>query len=242
MILKCEYEKENVMKETKSVSEYSVCNKGSMDGLGQWFYGLLGWRWVKTTSMEDQYVEKKTYLVADRSDGLRVEDRYESTRVGYEVSHTLERETDDPKYEKYCELERRVGSYSIWGDNYPTMLRRLKSEFSKGVPQPYTKYKNRFKKFYVIGAILLSLLAFFAVMGPEKLSAPEDYSFPAAIALFGCSSAVCIICGIVGHMKSLNKKKINEAYRAYLAECFSGRSNSGLGAIVKEALELQMEP
>lgn len=229
------------MKETKSVSEYSVCYKASMDWLGHWFYGLLGWRCIKTTSRENRYVEKKTYLVADRSDRLRVEDRYESTRGGYEVSHTLERETDDPKYEKYCELERRVGSYSIWG-KYPAMLRRLESEFSEGVPQPYTQYKNRFKKFYVIGAILLSLLASFAVMGPEKFSAPEDYFFPAAIALFGCSSAVCIICGIVGHMKSLNKKKINEAYRAYLGEWFSGRSNSGLGAIVKEALELQMEP
>ncbi len=222
------------MKEKKAVGEYRSYFSSTIDRSGVWFYELFGWHYVGTTSKEERYVEKATYLVSEGTNRLRVESGYRSAGSGYNLEHIFERETDDPKYAKYCELEKR-NPLGLW-DGYPAVLERIKNAFPKGRPITYAQYKKRFGKFYVIGAVLLALLAFFVAMGPEKLGAPTDYSFPAALALFGCSSAAFIICGIAGHMKSLNKEKMAAEYQAYLAKVIPG---ANMRRIVQEASELQ---
>ena len=242
------------MKEKKTLYEYEWNAKYSLDPDIQWFYQLFGWHHVKTTCNEESsHTAEKNYIVSDGNGRWSVEKGYEDLGSTYNVWHTFERETTDPKYIRYCELERKVCTcacikYGLWDRfSYTDVDTEVKKMFSRGRPELYTQYKKRYKKFYVIGVVILCLLGFFSMIlsasGAISASPPDDVLTLKGWALFfGGLSAICILRGFVGHMKTLNKKKLAERYRAYLVGCFTGRSDPGLCTIVKEALELQMEP
>jgi len=220
------------MKEKKAVGEYCSYSKSTIDYSGVWFYELFGWRYVTTKSAEERYVEKATYLVSDGNDRLRVESGYRSAGRGYNLEHIFERETDHPKYAKWCELERR-NPLRLW-DGYPAVLGKIKNAFPKGRPKTYEQFKKGYGTFYVIGAVLL------AIMGiAVAATANESKELVATIyAMFGISAAVCILRVFIGHMKSLNKDKMAAEYQAYLAKVIPG---ANMRRIVQEALNLQNE-
>lgn len=235
------------MKEKKVVEGYSYCSSRRMDVLGEWFYGLFGWRYVETSSDQNHYVEKKTYLVSDGNNGYRVEDRYESSSAGYDLYHTFERETDDPKYAKYCELESRMNLLVKMWSYYPKS--ELEKVFPKGAPMGYAKYKKRFNKYYIYGIILLVVLAIglmVVAIEPERFMSDEYDAFgPAGAAviyfiMFGCPGIACIVRGVVGQIKSLNSIRMAEEYRTYIRTFFAGNPNPNMCNIIKEALELQI--
>lgn len=224
------------MKETKSVGQYSCCDT-DIDYSGVWFYELFGWHYVKTTSYRDDYVEKATYLVSDGSDRLRVESGYRSAGHGYNLKHVFEREKDDPRYAEYCALEKKLPCVFLW-DGYPAVLERIKKAFPKGRPDTYARYRKRFRKFYVIGFVLLAVMGIIVALGPESLGFPHEKVFYMALAMLGIPAAICIIRGIAGQIKSFDQGKMDEAYQAYLAEMIPGVN---MRNIVIEAMKL-MEP
>ena len=132
------------MKETKKVEEYSITSKSSMDDDVRWLYELFGWQYVKTTDHENKYVEKKDYLVSEGEGRYRIESGYKSAGSSHDVTHYLERDMEDPKYDRYCALERRMGTFDRYGCGSAKDF--LKSVCPKGVPKRLSSYKYRYIK------------------------------------------------------------------------------------------------
>ena len=236
------------MKEKKTVYDHEWNNTTTLDSLGQWFYGLFGWHYVKTSSYEESHAVEKNYLVSDGKGRVSIEKGYEDIGSTYDVWHTFERDTNDPKYSRYCELERRMCTVVDMWKRYASVESILESVCPKGVPRNYNKYKKRFVSFYVWSAVILGFMGFMLLVyggdlvGNWKSFSIEDRAYSIMfLALLGCPGVALLISGIAKHLKSLNEKKTVREYRAYVAGMLSGKENPTFCRIVKDAVELQIE-
>ena len=152
------------MKERKKVYAHEWDRKVIIDPVGKWFYELFGWRYVETSCYAKSHGVEKTYLVPDVSGRISVEKGYEDVGDTYDVWHTFERDMNDPKYARYCELERRVCVKVDMWKRYSDVERILESLCPNGVPMNYAEYKHRFVKYYVLGAVTLGILGIFTLL------------------------------------------------------------------------------
>ena len=235
------------MKETKTIRDYRSYSNGTIDYDEIWFQELFGWHYVRSscTEIKSSGTMVKTYLVLNGDGKASIEKDYEDLGSDYETRHIFERDTDDPKYAQYCELERRV--HLDVSDDYD-LRKVMKSVFSRGVPKTYAQFKKRHKKNYVLGALLLFLWGFITMIGAEPEGYYEELNlelaqvWPTFLFLgFAVPGAVFVVRGIIRTIKSLNKARVAEEYRAYLGSWFSRKPNSGFCTVVREALELHIE-
>lgn len=235
------------MKETKKVEEYSITSKSSMDDDVRWLYELFGWQYVKTTDHENKYVEKKDYLVSEGEGRYRIESGYKSAGSSHDVTHHLERDMEDPKYDRYCALERRMGTFDRYGCGSAKDF--LKSVCPKGVPKRLSSYKYRYIKYYVIGAILLLAMGMpILVNGPQLLTELELTEL-AASEMEGFSSfalgiglgAISILYGAFVHIKTLIKSVLARDYLKYVGKRLSKEASPRRCSIIEEAIKLQLE-
>ena len=229
------------MKETRTIEEYGGTWQPAMDAYVQWLYGLFGWKYVKTGANENRYVEKKNYLVSEGEGRYRLESGYRCTGHSYNITHYFERDTKDPKYERYCALEKRMGARLKSNPNgYESLKKLMKSVCPKGVPRSPKSFARRYIKFYVIGVpmltvALLYLLADGAAIIKGGLEGNEGLL--ACLGLGGFST----LCGVFIHIKMSIKSVFEREYWKHVGKRLSKEKYPGLSNIIEEALKLQME-
>lgn len=230
------------MKETKKVEEFSITSKSYMDEDIRWLYELFGWKYVETTDYENRYVEKKDYLVSEGDGKYRIESGYKSAGSSHDVIHHLERDTEDPKYDRYCALEKRMGLYDQYGCGSVKEL--LKSVCPKGTPTRLSSYKHRYIKYYVIGAILLLAMGMpILAYGPQlltELTASEMEGF-SSFALGIGLGVVSILYGAFVHIKTLIRSVLESDYLKYVGKRMSRETYPEKCRIIEEAIQLQLE-
>ena len=232
------------MKEVKEVEEYSITNKSYMDDDVRWLYELFGWQYVKTTDYENKYVEKKDYLVSEGDGRYRIESGYKSAGSSHDVTHYLERDTEDPKYDRYCALECRMGTFDQYGCGAAKEF--LKSVCPKGAPKRLRSYKRRYIKYYLIGVILLLAMGMpllgMASSGVllEELAESGMEGFSSFVLGIGLG-AVSILCGAYIHIKTLSRSVLASDYQKYVSQRLSRETHPEECKIIEEAIKLQTE-
>ena len=64
----------------------------------------------------------------------------------------------------------------------------------------------------------------------------------AYLLILGLPGVACIICGIVGHVRSCDPIRTMEEYQRYLDNWFAGKPDHEMCAIIKEAMEMDFYP